>query len=278
MVTWVEMLNAAAGKPESKGGLNLGPIKEILALNGVSTEGSSQVLRQALDALLKSGSVKISPTETLRSGPAPVSAPAPRTQYREPPQPRTAAPMTRAATAAAAKPVARRPKKVTYKTLDNGGEPFSVELDGDTAHVSTQDPVDPEKYNHVGDLQFQQAFIGKSPASPMTISAETVDQFNGNSILLHTEGNEYIFIGHVISQFTTDSPIVTYMSHVGNNLVPYPYAIDQRGRYWLMTEKVMMKKVPAKYADDPYTYYYGHDGPVSSASNNVVFQMEPLPL
>ena len=102
MASWAQLEKAAAGKPESAGGLNLGPIKEILALNGASTEGTGPVIRQTLGALLMTGSVRISPTQILTSGPTPTQyrepKPAPRptprptpTQYREPkPTPRPA--------------------------------------------------------------------------------------------------------------------------------------------------------------------------------------------
>jgi hypothetical protein len=65
-----------------------------------------------------------------------------------------------------------------------------------------------------------------------------------------------MFIGDKVFTFRSMAEIIEYVSHVGNNDVPYPYAIDCQGRYYLMIEDVVLGNVPELYQDDPYCYYY----------------------
>ena len=50
--------------------------------------------------------------------------------------------------------------------------------------------------------------------------------------------------------------IVDFVSHVGNNDVPYPYGVDEKGDYYLIIENVIVSNVPDNMKNDPYTYYY----------------------
>ena len=85
-------------------------------------------------------------------------------------------------------------------------------------------------------------FVGKSPLTPMTeFSGGHGKDFDGNSILFQTESLRYVFVGHVIYSFDAISPIVSYVSEVGNNDVPYPYAVDERNNVYLMIEDVIVK-------------------------------------
>ena len=45
--------------------------------------------------------------------------------------------------------------------------------------------------------------------------------------------------------------IVEYLSDLGNNDVPYPYAIDDKGNYILMNDKIIINNIPDKYKNDP---------------------------
>lgn len=72
---------------------------------------------------------------------------------------------------------------------------------------------------------------------------------------VHTKGCEYAYIGSKFYFFETDSPIVEYVSEVGNNDVPHPYAVDERGRFYLMVENVVLSKLyPSE--TDPYGAFY----------------------
>ena len=73
-----------------------------------------------------------------------------------------------------------------------------------------------------------------------------------------------------IFEFTTKRRITQYSSPVGNNDVPYPYAIDNGGRYYLLTENCsIMIPYCTKAKDDPYSYYYKHHVCKFSEHNNL---------
>ncbi len=184
----------------------------------------------------------------------------------------------------------------TYLTHDNGGRPFLVyvckaqrtiagkaqrTLDGKASRTPAgKDKVDIYKemedkfYIHESDYngntnwmyidliksyQPQKIFIGKSPLNDMTeFSGGHGPDFDGNSILLEISKNKYVFLGESIKIFNSKNKIKEYVSPVGNSDVPYPYAVDENGEYYLMIENVVVENVPDKYKDDPYVYYYGH--------------------
>jgi hypothetical protein len=94
-----------------------------------------------------------------------------------------------------------------------------------------------------------------------------------------------VFVGTCVLAFGTRSPIVSFVSPVGNSDVPYPYAVDRAGVVYLLIEGVTLTTglptgkdrdadSPA-YPEDPYGYYYRHGlltpdlGRVGSASRPV---------
>lgn len=133
-----------------------------------------------------------------------------------------------------------------YKTSDNGGIGFMVFIDelNNTVYVygETNDVV--TKWYDDETVTFDtlikvynplQIFIGKSYLNEMTeFSGGYGDKFDGNSILLKIPSNtkhRYAYIGWEVFEFTTDEPITKYVSSVGNNDVPYPYAESQNWCY-----------------------------------------------
>jgi len=58
-----------------------------------------------------------------------------------------------------------------------------------------------------------------------------------------------------VKLFQTDAPVAAYTSPVGNNDVPYPYAVDVDGVHYLLIEDAVVRDVPPG-TDDPYRYYY----------------------
>lgn len=99
-------------------------------------------------------------------------------------------------------------------------------------------------------------FIGASPKIPMTeYSGGFGDDFDGNTILLHINTNTYLFIGSEIFFFESFYPIKKYVSPVGNNDVPYPYAVDELNNYYLLIENVVMRD-ETRTLEDPYDVYY----------------------
>ena len=148
-----------------------------------------------------------------------------------------------------------------YNTHDNYGRPYKIILNSDN-FVSVY-------INDTKELLFNKkvskVFIGKSPINKMTkFSGGHGKEFDGNSFLLELDDNTYQHIGREIYTFNSYNKIINYVSPVGNNDVPYPYAIDLDGNIYLLIEDVVLintdqfKKLYIKF-DDPYDYYYGLD-------------------
>ena len=74
-------------------------------------------------------------------------------------------------------------------------------------------------------------FIGITKVCEMTefSGAEDKDDFDGNTFLLECENNEYVFIsGLELFQFKTDDEFIDYISLMGNNMVPYAFAVGEK--------------------------------------------------
>ena len=95
-------------------------------------------------------------------------------------------------------------------------------------------------------------WIGKSTNT--SGAYDTGKQFDGNNILIEIKKGHYIHIGPFISTFTSQSPIVAFESNIGNNDVPYPFAVDQDGYVYILLEGKKLK-IPED-VKDPYEYYY----------------------
>ncbi len=152
-----------------------------------------------------------------------------------------------------------------YEIHDNGGRPFQVFVNKEFVLVYKEiDSGEDENgdwqiiYSKFPSLVFlnpKRVFIGISPRNEMTeFSGGYGPEFDGNSILINTDDNNYVYIGSEIYNFTAKSEIVEYVSPVGNNDVPYPYAIDREGNNYLMLENVIL--IGRGKLDDPYQYYY----------------------
>ena len=85
-------------------------------------------------------------------------------------------------------------------------------------------------------FQAKNVFIGKSKVCAMTefSGARDKNDYDGNTLLLECEDNEYIYIsGLEIIKFKTDDKIIDYMSLMGNNMTPYAVMVGERYTYFL---------------------------------------------
>ena len=83
--------------------------------------------------------------------------------------------------------------------------------------------------NH-SSLLNQNIVIGKSKVCPMTqfSGANDSSSFDGNTLLLECENNEYVYVsGLETFKFKTDDKIIDYISLMGNNIVPYAIIIGE---------------------------------------------------
>lgn len=154
-----------------------------------------------------------------------------------------------------------------YKIHNNGGRPFLVSIHKNIAEIYKIIKYDVNNdgiYSSkpVIKIKFEKCFVGKSPMNEMTkFSGGYGKEFDGNTILLKISStqqkNKYIYIGPSIYSFYTQDLIKKYVSPVGNNDVPYPYAVDNHNNIYLLEENVIINVGTIKNKD-PYRIYYNN--------------------
>lgn len=141
-----------------------------------------------------------------------------------------------------------------YKIHDNGGRPFEVTVRGKNVKVyKIKEDTEPKE---LFDWTVDEVFIGKkSPGGGY--DGLKPREAEGNSLLVK-KGSKYIYIGSEIYEFTPfeEDTVEKYYSDIGNNDVPYPYAIGQKYVY-LLLEKVAVERGLFDLKDDVYQQYYG---------------------
>ena len=156
----------------------------------------------------------------------------------------------------------KKTKIKKYYTLDNRRRPFRIDIIDNLIKIyKCYWENESCNYKHILTYTPQTYFIGKSPKNNMTLYSGCFGaKFYGNSFLLHLNDNKYIHIGANIYSFKAKNKIIDYVSPVGNNDVPYPYAIDENNRIYLMIQDVILENGfdTSKY-DNPYDYYYANN-------------------
>lgn len=152
-----------------------------------------------------------------------------------------------------------------YKTHYNGNRPFIVEIHGKKVSVSkNMDDVElvdgkfidiPKPSKHLFTKTADELFIGKkSPGGGY--DGLHPSKAEGNTILVKI-GLKYMFIGHEIYEFMPidGDSIIAYYSDIGNNDVPYPYAIGKTHVY-IMLDRVAVEKSYFDMKEDIYQQFY----------------------
>jgi hypothetical protein len=155
-----------------------------------------------------------------------------------------------------------------YEIHHNGSRPFFVEVTGKkvsvTKNMNTFKLVDGKFVDiekPVKDLftvNADEIFVGKKSPNG-GYDGLTPSKAVGNSILLKV-GDKYTYIGSEIYTFSPvkGDTILKYYSNIGNNDVPYPYAIGKTHVY-IMLDKVAVEKSYFDMKDDIYEqFYYDH--------------------
>lgn len=171
-----------------------------------------------------------------------------------------------------------------YQTHDNGGRTFRVFVDttNNVAVITHITPTEWQRpcYPYVVNKRFtfQRVWVGKSPKLEMTEHAFNGGygpEFDGNSILFDLGKNKYMKVGESVTLFNTSSPILDYVSPVGQNDVPYPWAVDKAGFYYLLGLGDHIKVKFHKKPVNPYDVY--HDWKLfAEKGDKKPFTEEPL--
>lgn len=100
---------------------------------------------------------------------------------------------------------------------------------------------------------------GKSPLCPVTeFSGAHGKKWDGNTVLAELAGqgsNRYVVVARDVREFSAEAPVVRYVSPVGNSGVPYPYAVDEEGRTYLLAalgREAVLRWTREKFRDDPW--------------------------
>ena len=121
-------------------------------------------------------------------------------------------------------------------------------------------------------FQARNIFIGKSKICPMTDFFGAGDKivFDGNTLLLECENNEYVYISRLeIIKFKTDDKIIDYISLTGNNMKPYAFCIGEKFTYFIyhrykfiendkIEEGTLLNATDGSL--DPYDYHFDNCG------------------
>ena len=136
-----------------------------------------------------------------------------------------------------------------------GAEPLLVQMADDIDEGGEEEDAEEDeelpKYEEEPCISFsaERVFVGESPKHGA--------RFDGNSLLLHLEGLKYVFVGESVFSFTAKSPITKYVSPVGNNDVPYPWAMDEQGfRYLMISSVIVTGKLFENSDADPYELFF----------------------
>ena len=171
----------------------------------------------------------------------------------------------------------------SYFTHNNGARPYLVYVSKNKKEVKIYKPKNNIKNSNwssndkknkwmyvklVGKYKPTRIFIGKdNGTSEMSdlkrmSKKESIKFSLGNSILLELK-DRYLFIGHIIYSFKTESKdnIEKYYSVIGRNDVPYPVGYSNKNVYFMLDKTyIPYTKIPVledKKDPDAYYYYYG---------------------
>lgn len=138
------------------------------------------------------------------------------------------------------------PVPQTYWTHDNGGRPFRCVVYANDISVYLEEDKLFSWENT------KKIWIGEE-------EDDGEDELAGNSILVQVSEHKYVFIGHKIYEVDITDQIMEYCSPIGNNDVPYPYAVGENNTY-LMCQNVYLPTHSCDFFNDVYRQYYFEPG------------------
>lgn len=152
----------------------------------------------------------------------------------------------------------------TYKIIDNGSEPFVVDVSPTHIEIYSQIYINDngvdlyERNKKIADISYKKIFIGDNNLK-LDQGVAPKGMYPGNSILIQTANGKYTYIGQEIYSFETkdDEEIKAYYSPVGNSVVPYPYAVGENYTYFMLDKETVPNEL-LNLKEDAYGQFYGH--------------------
>ena len=124
----------------------------------------------------------------------------------------------------------------TYMIHHNYSVPFIVDVSAGKVTVfkaTFKDNKVFEKAAVIKEIAYKQIWIGDNMLGGKYYAKK--GQYKGNSILMETAAGKYVFIGHIMMEFSLQpgDTVVQYNSPVGNNDVPYPSIMGKNFVYFM---------------------------------------------
>ena len=124
----------------------------------------------------------------------------------------------------------------TYMIHDNYSVPFIVDVSAGKATVFKTTFEDNKAFEKAGvlmEIAYKQIWIGDNMLGRKYYPKKGV--YKSNSILIHAAGGKYVFVGHIMMEFSLQpgDTVVQYNSPVGNNDVPYPSIVGKDFIYFM---------------------------------------------
>jgi len=135
----------------------------------------------------------------------------------------------------------------TYRTQGHHEDCFTVKIYGGN---------NVEVLNNTGAVytaRCAEVYVGSCP--PYLLGEdEGYYEMEGNTILLKPDAdkNVYHIVACTIESFTTEFPIVKFMSPMADS-APHPYAVDSQGYHYLFVDEVRIRDCAE--GEDPFVHY-----------------------
>jgi hypothetical protein len=133
-----------------------------------------------------------------------------------------------------------------YLVHDNGGRPFCVKVTADSVNIFKEE-----------DLAYTKLVLNIPTYEEVYYGTDPTGICDNNSILIRINPNLYVWCGYKLLQFKTKDMIESFITRMGNNDVPYPYAIGTDRTYLLLEEVFINNTSKVGDNSDPYQQYYG---------------------
>lgn len=144
----------------------------------------------------------------------------------------------------------------TYNILDNAAITYiAYTKPGSKIDVYNADDMGKITTKKVLSVKYTKLFVGDNLLrDPLAVKK---GKQPGNSLLIETGKNKYIYVGTEIYSFETNEEIKRYYSPVGHTFVPYPYAVGENFSYFMLDKKTLPNEL-LDLKEDEYAQFYGH--------------------
>lgn len=136
-----------------------------------------------------------------------------------------------------------------FKTLDNGGTPFMVDVDKQAVI-----------FKQAHSYEFEDFFDGSQEGGDPNAA-----------LLFKIEGTRYLFVGESIYEFDAPQPIEKFFAKIGNSAVPYPVALTQDEALFMLDKQYVSRDEFSEGIDwaDAYGEFYELDDDLKKDFENV---------